>query len=125
VTDGSAQLSGFGTVIADMTVAAARYHVTATVLVHDGGPVASPELSGGRITTIQCDLKSGSTVLTSARTSIDLGGYASVALDDVLDASAAGAPGVDISVSCSGSGPDSIGSATIVADSMVSIVILP
>jgi hypothetical protein len=108
--------------IASVTVPAGRYHVTGTVSVHSGAiPSAAAD---PQFTHLACDLKSGTATLGTAESSMELGGYSSLALDGVIDASSAGAAGVAIYVSCRDDLPSSA-SATVVADSVVSIVSQP
>jgi hypothetical protein len=120
-TTGSERVTANGLIIKSMNVPAAKYHVTATVLLENNIPGEAP---GGYVNRIYCTLFAYGSDLSFAETSLEGGGYATVALDGVIDASRA-TPDAFIDVECrtfDATSPMPSAGVTIVADVMSGIV---
>ena len=118
------------TTVAFMKVPPGRYHITASLLIenfHYGpDPGSADDISGPAINRIDCSMNAWGETTGYALTSLSAGGYASVSLDGVVNASSATtASGVEIQVSCKTNDASAVAptiGATVVADGVTAIV---
>jgi hypothetical protein len=120
-TGGSERVTANGLIIKSMNVPPGKYHITATVLIENNVPQEAP---GGYLSRVMCDVFAYGNSFT-ALTSVDAGGFASLAIEGVVDASRS-TTNVFIDVECRTSDPAATplpyADATIVADVMSGIV---
>ncbi|HUQ43794.1 MAG TPA: hypothetical protein VM451_05190 [Candidatus Limnocylindria bacterium] len=129
-TTKNADVASSWTNVATMKVPPGKYHITASLLIenfHYGAdPGSADDISGTAINRIDCSLTAYGETTGYALTSLSAGGFASVSLDGVVDASrATAASGVEIYVNCRTNDASAVSpsiGATVVADAVTAIV---
>lgn len=127
-TNGGVRVPSLGIIAAQMTIPPGKYHVTATVEIENRGPGGLPEdiWTGAAVNKFWCSMTAYGNTIGYAVTSLMEGGFASLTLDGVIDASnAPTASGTFIDVECRAEGdvdPLPYAGTQIVADSMTGIV---
>ena len=129
-TTEGADVGRFFTNVATMQVPPGRYHITASILVENFhyGPVAgdADDIVGPAIRKLYCQMNADGITVGAAEANLDAGGFESLVIDGVIDASrASAAVGVWIYLDCQTEDPNAVPpwvGANLVADTVAAVV---